>query len=65
MKLLDKARGRGRSPPDYRRGREYLGMGLSNLVNLLNPDEIILAGYYTAAADLLLPVLREEVEKRY
>ena len=43
---------------------EYLGMGISNLVNLLNPDEIILAGYFTAGVDLLLPLLRKEVEGR-
>lgn len=65
MKLLDKAReGEEGARRIIGEAGEYLGMGLSNLVNLLNPDEIILAGYYTAAADLLLPVLREEVEKR-
>lgn len=43
---------------------EYLGMGLSNLVNLLNPDEIVLAGDFTLAADLLLPLLKEELKAK-
>lgn len=43
---------------------EYLGIGLSNLINLLNPDEIVLAGDFTLAADLLLPLLKEELKAK-
>ena len=65
LKLLADARkGEERARQIIGEVGEYLGMGLSNLVNLLNPDEIILAGDFTAAADLLLPLLREEVDRR-
>jgi predicted NBD/HSP70 family sugar kinase len=65
LKLLDEARkGVGGACQVIGEIGEYLGMGISNLVNLLNPDEIILAGYFTAGVDLLLPLLRKEVEGR-
>lgn len=41
---------------------EYLGLGLANLVNLLNPEEIILAGDFIEGADLLLPVLKKRIK---
>ncbi len=43
---------------------EYLGMGLANLVNLLNPEEIILGGEFVEGADLILPLLQEEVTSK-
>ncbi|MFP4662195.1 MAG: ROK family transcriptional regulator, partial [Halanaerobiales bacterium] len=43
---------------------EYLSLGLSNLVNLLNPDEIILGGEFLEATDLLLPQLKNEVREK-
>lgn len=65
LKLLDDAR------KDISNARiiigdtaEYLGMGLANLVNLLNPDEILLAGEFIEAEDLLLPLLRKVVRKK-
>ncbi|MTI60374.1 MAG: ROK family protein [Firmicutes bacterium] len=41
---------------------EYLGLGLANLVNLLNPEEILLAGDFIEGADLLLPLLKKKIK---
>ncbi len=43
-----------------RMGR-YLGIGAKNLVNLLNPEAIILGGERMDAADLFLPAFEDEV----
>jgi len=43
-----------------RMGR-YLGIGAKNLVNLLNPEAIVLGGERMDAADLFLPAFEEEV----
>ena len=42
----------------------YLGIALTNLVNTLNPERIVLGGLYAQGADLLLPRLREIVRER-
>ena len=42
----------------------YLGAGLAGLVNLLNPDRIVLAGGVVQAGDLLLAPVRAEVRQR-
>lgn len=42
----------------------YLGAGLASLVNILNPDRIVLAGGVMQAGDLLLIPVREEVRRR-
>jgi N-acetylglucosamine repressor len=41
-----------------------LGIGLINLIHLLNPDRIILGGGVMQSAPYLLPPLREEIEER-
>ncbi|QXE01421.1 ROK family transcriptional regulator [Terribacillus sp. DMT04] len=41
-----------------------LGIGLINLIHLLNPDRIILGGGVMQSAAYLLPMLREEIEAR-
>ncbi|HAZ29976.1 TPA: ROK family transcriptional regulator [Candidatus Acetothermia bacterium] len=41
-----------------------LGIGLKNVVNLLNPEAIVLGGERMADADLFLPALEEEVRRR-
>ncbi|MCR4391650.1 MAG: ROK family transcriptional regulator [Candidatus Acetothermia bacterium] len=43
-----------------RMGR-YLGIGAKNVVNLLNPEAIVLGGERMTDADLFLPALEEEV----
>jgi len=45
----------------FRRVGQALGLGLKNVVNLLNPEAIVLGGERMADADLFLPALEEEV----
>ena len=42
----------------------YLGVGVSNLMHILNPEVIAFSGGVTAAGPMLLAPLREEVERR-
>jgi glucokinase len=48
----------------YKRMGYYLGMALSSLVNVLNPDVIVLAGGLAAGWDAFIPATREQIEKR-
>ncbi|MBN1499450.1 MAG: ROK family protein [Spirochaetes bacterium] len=43
---------------------QHLGIGVASLINTFNPEAIIFAGGLSRAIDLLLPVIKEEVEKR-
>lgn len=43
---------------------KYLGVGIANLLNLFNPDVVVLAGGVTAAGELLLAPLRAEARRR-
>lgn len=43
---------------------EYLGIGLSGVVNLLNPEKIVVGGGVADAGDLLLEPLRKTLVKR-
>lgn len=42
----------------------YLGMGLANLINTLNPELIVLGGALSLAAPYLLPRAQAEIETR-
>ena len=42
----------------------FLGAGVSNLLNLFNPDTVVLAGGVTQAGDALFRPLRAEVKRR-
>ncbi len=42
----------------------YLGAGVANLLNIVNPDVVVLAGGVTEAGEQLLAPLRAEVRKR-
>lgn len=42
----------------------YLGAGLANLLNVFNPDVVVLAGGVTEAGEQLLAPLRHEVRRR-
>ncbi|HUJ79092.1 MAG TPA: ROK family protein [Nitrospiria bacterium] len=48
----------------YRRFAVYLGMGIADVVNLLDVRHFILGGGVSEAFDLFLPSLREEVAAR-
>ncbi len=42
----------------------YLGAGLANLLNLFNPDRVVIVGGVTQAGDWLFDPLRREVSRR-
>ncbi len=42
----------------------YMGTALANLVNLINPDVIILGGLFATGQDLLLPTIEETMRRR-
>ena len=42
----------------------FLGVGISNLLNIFNPDTFVIAGGVTQAGDLLFDPLRAEVRRR-
>ncbi len=42
----------------------FLGTGISNLINIFNPDTVVLAGGVTQAGDTLMLPLRAEVSRR-
>jgi len=43
---------------------KFLGVGVANLINTLNPDIIVIAGGVTRAGDHLFVPLRKEVRRR-
>ncbi len=43
---------------------KYLGAGIANLLNIFNPDVVVVAGGVTAAGDALFVPLRQEVRRR-
>lgn len=47
----------------YRRAGEMLGLGLANLINILNPALVILSGRAMLASDLFWDVLVEAVDR--
>lgn len=43
---------------------EYLGIGIANLVNLLNPDRVVLSGWVSATlGPAILPAVRDAVKR--
>ena len=42
---------------------QYLGIALANLVNIFNPELIILGGLFAQADELILPVARETLNR--
>lgn len=43
---------------------EYLGINVANIINLFNPELVILAGFLVDAGDLILKQIRKTVEER-
>jgi glucokinase len=48
----------------YRQMGVYLGIGLANLINVLNPDVIVLAGGLVNAWDLFESHMRQQIAER-
>ncbi|MFA9406731.1 MAG: ROK family protein [Anaerolineales bacterium] len=42
----------------------YMGIALANLVNIFNPETIVLGGLYAQGADLLLPNIQNTMQER-
>ena len=60
--LIESARNGGSEARQiFARMGQYLGIGAKNVVNLLNPEAIVLGGERMDAADLFLPSFEEEV----
>ncbi|UKI41674.1 MAG: ROK family protein [Candidatus Melainabacteria bacterium] len=43
---------------------EYIGIGLSSVINLLNPEKIVIGGGVADAGDILFDPIRKTIEKR-
>lgn len=43
---------------------QHMGTALANLVNLINPDMIVLGGLFASGKDLMLPVIEETMHRR-
>lgn len=48
----------------FRRQGFYLGIALSGLINVLNPEVIVIGGGVAAGWDLFMPHLQEQIENR-
>lgn len=42
----------------------YLGIGIANMVTVISPDRVVIGGGISAAADLLLGPIRDELRRR-
>lgn len=42
----------------------YLGIGIANMVTVISPDRVVIGGGVSAAADLLLGPIRDELRRR-
>lgn len=47
----------------YRLSGEYLGKGLSIIIDILNPEAIVLGGIFTRSEKLLIDSCKEEIQK--
>jgi glucokinase len=47
-----------------RKRGSYMGIALANLVNVLNPELIVLGGIFAEGQDLLLPAIEETICER-
>lgn len=48
----------------FRETARWLGIGLANLVNTLNPEHMVFGGPLSVAHDLMMPDIRTEIERR-
>ena len=54
---------RARSRASPRIGR-YLGIGIANMITVISPDRVVIGGGISAAGDLLLGPIRDELVRR-
>ena len=43
---------------------KWLGIGIANLLNVFNPEQVILGGPLSAGEDFILPAIRETIDRR-
>src|SRR6185436_10963954 len=43
---------------------KYLGIGLANLVNALNPEMVVFGGILSLAKEFLMPVIQQTISER-
>ena len=43
---------------------EWIGAGIANLINLMNPGNVVIGGSMVAAEEFLLPIINSEIDKR-
>ena len=43
---------------------KYVGLSMTTIINVINPQFIVLSGGFTGAADIVLPVIREVIRAR-
>jgi glucokinase len=48
----------------FHRAAEYLGIGISALINLFNPEAIVIGGGVTQAGDIFFDTIRNTVKAR-
>ncbi len=53
-----------RASEGLQRVGRYLGIGIANMVSAITPDRVVLGGGISAAADLLLGPIQEELRRR-
>ena len=42
---------------------DYLGVGITNIIHIFNPEQVIIGGSLGEATDILLPAIEERIEK--
>ena len=47
----------------FAKSGEMLGKGLSILIDILNPEKIVLGGVFMRSSELLVPAMRKQIEK--
>ena len=43
---------------------KHLGTGIAGIINLLNPESIIIGGFFVKAKNIIFPILNERIEKK-
>ena len=42
---------------------EHLGIGIANLVNIFNPQLVVLGGYYSLAHETVIPMIKDAIRR--
>jgi len=64
IKLAEKARKQKKYKKIFEQMGKELGAGMANIINILNPELIVLTGGLTNSADLFLKTAKKEIKQR-